>query len=449
MQYFTEQAPTHREAVEIVRAKYGDAAQILSHRTVRSGGLLGLFARELVEVTGYVRPQAARPAAPGGTASLEEEKRRLLEKARAEQARSDQALDKVLEELRALRESVESRPGPSAAGRGEDHPSVLRVDELLALNDFSESYRGAVAERLRAEFSLAELEDWKRVQDAVLEWIGDSVEVWREPEARGRRVLALVGPTGVGKTTTIAKLAAIYTVGIGGERPRSVRMITIDNYRIGARQQIETYGDIMGVPVSCVETAEDLARTLDLYSDADLVLVDTVGKSPRDSARLGEMRALLAACGPRAEVHLAVSATTKASDMAESLRQFEPFGYGAVVLTKLDETDRVGNAVSVLAEKRKPLSYMTVGQRVPQDIERVARTRILMRLEGFRPDRSALETRYGEGAAREGAASATRNGEGAARPARGPGDRPEAERRPAPSRESREGRAAAQGGEWS
>jgi len=409
MQYFTEQAATHREAIDRVRAKYGEQAQILSHRTIKTGGLLGFFGREAVEVTGYLRPQTKQASmqAQSAAVSLEEEKRKILERARAEQGKSDQALDRVLAELKDLRESIEDR-APAISG-AEDHETISRMDGILADNDFGEPFRKAIAARLRKDFSLEELDDWDSVQDEVLEWIGDSVEVWREPEGRGPRVLALVGPTGVGKTTTIAKLAAIYTVGIGGERPRSVRMITIDNYRIGARQQIETYGDIMGVPVSSVETAEDLRKTLALHSDADLVLVDTVGKSPRDSAKLGEMRAILEACGPRAEVHLAMAATTKASDMADILRQFEPFRYGAVVLTKLDETDRIGSALGVLAEKRKALSYATNGQRVPQDIERASLTRMLMRLDGFRPDRARLEARYGD-ARRVEAGSATNRG---------------------------------------
>ena len=268
---------------------------------------------------------------------------------------------------------------------------------------------------MKKEFSLESLDEWPSDARAVLEWTSDSIEVVSEhrpgregslpypsqysgaasASARGPRVLALVGPTGVGKTTTIAKLAAIYTVGIGGEKPRSVRMITIDNYRIGARQQIETYGNIMGVPVSCVETAEDLKKTIAFHADADLILVDTIGKSPRDSVRLAEMQRIISACGPKAEVHLALAATTKTSDMTETLRQFEPFGYGAVVLTKLDETIRLGNAISVLAEKRKALSYLTTGQRVPQDIERASVPRLLTYLEGFRVDRESLEERYG------------------------------------------------------
>ena len=445
MQYFTEQASSHREAVETVRNKYGEQAQILSHRTVRSGGILGLFAREVVEVSGYLKPRSATSASASSAMAssrprdpdLEEEKRRILSIARPgaaamtgssmtaqgavssqgapsratsspqgpaspgggpspggsaqSDARSvDRALDKVLAEIRDLRSAV----GTSMSAQTEEHESIARIDALLSDNDFSDTYRRDIVARIRRDFTLESLEDFDLLQDRVLEWIGDSIATWREAGEAKPRILALVGPTGVGKTTTIAKLAAIYTVGIGGEKPRSVRMSTIDNYRIGARQQIETYGNIMGVPVSCVETVEDLRKTLDLHSDADLILVDTIGKSPRDAVKLAEVQRLVAACGPKAEVHLALASTTKASDMASILRQFEPFGYGAVVLTKLDETDRVGNAISVLAEKGKAISYLTTGQRVPQDIERAGAIRLLMRLEGFRPNRAELEERY-------------------------------------------------------
>ncbi len=391
MQYFTEQAPSHREALEKIRVKYGESAQVLSHRTVRMGGFLGFFEREGVELTGYIKSETRQDKAQ--KLDLEEEKRKILA-----QARADQSLQQVLSELKGIKEKIDeaSLGAPRAAAEAEDHTSIRRVDALLALNDFGESFRREVVARLRREFSLEELEDADEVEARALEWIGDSIRIWSESGAAKPRVLALVGPTGVGKTTTIAKLAAISAVGMAGSRPLSVRMITIDNYRIGARQQIETYGGIMGVPVSCVETAEDLRKTVAMHSDADLILVDTVGKSPRDAVKLAEMQRLLAGCGPGAEVHLALSATTKASDMVQIMRQFEPFDYKAVVITKLDETNRIGNAVSALAEKGKMISYVTTGQSVPQDIERARALRLLMNLEGFRVDRRRLEARYAE-----------------------------------------------------
>jgi len=385
MQYFTEQGATHREAIERVRAKYGDAAQILTQRVVRTGGVLGLFAREGVELTGYVRQDAAKEAV-NRKPDLEEDKRRLLASIQ------EQTLQEVLSEVRDLKRAVETS---HSADSPSDHANIKAVDDLLALNEFTEAYRRGILERLRSEFSLEGLEDWDAVQDAVLEWIARDIQVAKVPGGAGARVFVLVGPTGVGKTTTIAKLAAIHKIGIGGLPPCDVRMITIDSYRIGAKQQIETYGDIMGVPTSCVETSEDLQKTIALYKDIDLILVDTIGKSPREAVKLAEMKKILEACGPRAEVHLAMAATTKATDMDEILRQFEPFDYSAVVVTKLDETNRLGNVISVLSQKRKPVSYLTDGQKVPQDIQPAEIPRFLMGLEGFHIDRDRIEEKFG------------------------------------------------------
>ena len=241
---------------------------------------------------------------------------------------------------------------------------------------------------------MEQLQDRELVHDRVLGWIGESIRL-HEPRATGKpEVFVLVGPTGVGKTTTIAKLAAMYGLSRAGGRTRDIRVLTIDNYRIGARQQIETYGQIMDIPVSFVESPEDMRKYLALYQTADMIFVDTIGKSPRDFRKLAEMNELLSACGSRARVHLAVSATPKTCDVMESVTQFEPFKYEAVVVTKLDETTRAGNIISVLAEREKPISFLTDGQRVPQDIERATVLRLLMNLEGFAVSRAKLEKRF-------------------------------------------------------
>jgi flagellar biosynthesis protein FlhF len=208
-------------------------------------------------------------------------------------------------------------------------------------------------------------------------------------------VVVLVGPTGVGKTTTVAKLAAVYGIGSARSPARRVRIVTIDNYRIAAKQQIETYAEIMRIPVTLVESTADLEKAMALAQDADLVLVDTIGRSPRDLDKLAEMKQILdAIAAPLKRTYLALSATTKASDVEEVLRQYEPFGYRAVVLTKLDETLRIGAVVSSLARRVKPVAWLCDGQGVPQDIAEATVPRLLMNMEGFRIDRGAVEARH-------------------------------------------------------
>jgi flagellar biosynthesis protein FlhF len=380
MEYFVEQAASYREAENRVRAKYGDHARVLTHRSVRIGGFMGLFSREGVELSGYLSSEPRPKAKPAEKRSLEEEKRKILEI-----SRTDTNLDTVLSEIRSLKDSLSTAETHSA------HPMIESVRNLLAENEFSLSYIEAMTERMRKELSVEELGDRDLVHGKVVEWVGESIRI-HEPRSSGRpEILILVGPTGVGKTTTIAKLAAMYGLDRSASKARDIRVLTIDNYRIGARQQIETYGQIMDIPVSVVESADEMKKYLALYAEADMIFVDTIGKSPRDFRRLGEMNELLSMCGPRARVHLAVSATTKTADLGEITTQFEPFKYEAIVVTKLDETMRAGNVISILAEKEKPISFVTDGQRVPQDIERATVMRLLKNLEGFTVSRAELE----------------------------------------------------------
>ncbi|MDR2758458.1 MAG: AAA family ATPase [Spirochaetaceae bacterium] len=305
------------------------------------------------------------------------------------QEKTDLIQQTILNEVLDLKKRINT---PS----GEEHPTLTRIGEILDLNDFSPAYSRNILDRLKKEFPLEILNDYDQVQEQVVEWIGESIAIFKpDPPKKQPRIMILVGPTGVGKTTTIAKLAAVFRLGNKECRPFSVRMITIDYYRIGAKLQVETYGDIMQIPVSCVDNYGDLKKTIALYSeDVDLILVDTIGKNPRDSVEIAKMKQLLSGCGPTAEVHLAVAATTKYSDMREIFQQFEPFNYRSVIITKLDETIRVGNVLSALADKGKFISYITDGQHVPDDMHKAGVIPFLINLEEFKINRDRIEKRF-------------------------------------------------------
>ncbi|MDR2746604.1 MAG: flagellar biosynthesis protein FlhF [Treponema sp.] len=424
MEQFTEQAYDWDECLDKIRAKYGDDYRILRQKTIRMGGFLGLFTREGIEVSGYVpgrygkggsglpvhqEPRAAA-ALPGevqgsypglrGESGLrgepgprnepldfEEAKRRVLAA-----AGKDPAMQQVLSTVREIKEKIDQAARPVQ----EEHPNLQRLRELFDINDFLPSYREKIFARIKKECSLETLEDFDALQDAALIMIGEDVDIFREkPPLRPPRIMILVGPTGVGKTTTIAKLAAVYGLPNSGKAPLRIRMITIDSLRIGARNQIEAYGEIMGIPVAYVDTHEELRKAIAFFSeDVDLILIDTFGKSPRDAVKLGEMKRILDACGSRAELHLTIMASTKTSDLQDILRQFEPFAYQSVIITKMDETMRMGNVISVLAEKGKSISYFTTGQTVPTDIQRADTARLLCCLEGFKIKREKMEERF-------------------------------------------------------
>ncbi|MCL2478635.1 MAG: AAA family ATPase, partial [Treponema sp.] len=265
------------------------------------------------------------------------------------------------------------------------------LDEIMCASDFPASYRTDILNRVKKEFSLDSLEEFDKVQDKVLEWIGESISIYHDEKFQRRpRIMVLVGPTGVGKTTTIAKLAANF----GIDSNRKIVFITIDTFRIGAKQQLEAYGNILQYPCYAVDEFNELKKTIAVHSDdTDIILIDTFGKSPRDMEKLGQMKKLLDACGP-CEVFLTVSAATKSSDLEEILQQFEPFNYKSVIITKMDETSRIGNIIGVLAEKRKSISYITDGQKVPADIKKASVIDFLINLEGFKVNRIKLEERF-------------------------------------------------------
>ena len=402
MHYFTVRGSTSQEALAEMMQRYGPDACIQSHRTVRVGGVLGLFTRAAVEITGYVEGRTADPAVPPPTDDTT--------RAPARKAPAAASLGKLLEEVTALRARLdESLPsGSEVTVQRDDHPSLAELRALLAANDFAAPMRGRLIGAVRSRLPLSDLQDQAAVHQFVMRRVADELAIAAPLERRpapadGPRVCTLVGPTGVGKTTTIAKLAAIHGLGNDGPAPR-VRIVTIDNYRIGARQQIETYGEIMRIPVTSAETADEVKKAIALGSDAEMIFIDTVGRSPTDYARMAEMRSVLDAVGRGGTTQLVVSATTKFADLLHILRQFEPFGYDSVIVTKLDETSSVGNVISALADARKPVSYLCNGQVVPQDIAPASTLRLLLNLDGFRLDRTMLEQEFGERNAANGAA---------------------------------------------
>jgi len=395
LQYFTIEAPTPREALEQMRRQYGQEARILTHKTIRRGGILGMFAREGVEITGYIS-RKPRNKPPGVSAATLEESRKKI----VADARREQSLQLILNEIQSLKENLSKDNGGTKLP--VDTPAgLLRIESILQHNDFSPPFIEEILGRVRKEFSLEELDDFSVLQTQVLEWIGDKIQIYPalqipEQGAQGSKVFIIVGPTGVGKTTTIAKLAAIFGVNGSSSTSPKVRIVTIDNYRIAALRQIETYAEIMRIPVTCVESVGEFKKFLAMAEGTGLILVDTIGRSPRDLSKLAEMKDVLDAAGTRSEIHLAISATTKASDVEEILKTFEPFKYRAVILTKIDETLRIGNIISVLSASRKPISYIGDGQSVPQDIEQASILRLLMNLDGFHINRERLEKRFGE-----------------------------------------------------
>jgi flagellar biosynthesis protein FlhF len=180
----------------------------------------------------------------------------------------------------------------------------------------------------------------------------------------GRKIVAFIGSTGVGKTTTIAKIAANFAIHHG----YSVALVTADTYRVSAVEQLKTYSDIMGIPIHVVYTADELKKVLDVNWDKQLILIDTAGRSPHNSDQLTELDKLLQV-DDSIEKYLVLSTTTKYKDALDIVEKFAICSPNKVIFTKLDEARNIGTIINLLYKIPIPLSYITTGQNVPDDIE--------------------------------------------------------------------------------
>jgi flagellar biosynthesis protein FlhF len=421
MEMYIENGLSRKDCELKIYEKFKRPFHILREKEIRIGGFLGLFTKPGVEVQFYLAPLYHKNPAAAPSMSfphmqdmeerskqysqpeLDEIKRKVIA---AAGKNYDQINEKgretgqqFLELLNEIKNEIKEKIDSGV--KKEEHPAFTRAQELLRSNDFSESYINKMLDKMRKELTLEKLDDLDAVQEHLLEWIGETISIYKDDAAeRKPRIMVLIGPTGVGKTTTIEKLAAIY--GIKSDENNvpavEVRMITIDAFRICAKEQLETVGNIMYIPVSFVDNKQALRKEIALHSEVtDIFLIDTIGKSPKDASKLGEMKEILDGAGRGAEFYLVISAGTKTSDIEDIMRQFEPFNYKSVIITKMDETDRIGSVISALAEKRKSVSYITDGQEVPVDIRKASVVRFLVSLEGFKADREKLEKRFPSG----------------------------------------------------
>jgi len=424
----TFQAATMAEALRQVKAELGPDAMILSTKKEKQGGILGFFSKQVVKVTAAIDPH--RPAAPPPAVVRERPERERTAKEEFENsmlaplARELRELRERVEQLSKRDEELRQRQ-PEAVATGDENSkpgevaginlhTIPRQDleeiKKLLLNTLTRNQGGetvqtvqwpgsgsgqppqedpAVADEGQEVTPLArELERQgidHEVMDKIIATINTLPAEQEEQSIAGRlgaafgrlikftgmlrlkknapRIIALVGPTGVGKTTTTAKLAAMYALNRGNK----VALVTMDIFRVGAVEQLKTYTKIMGIPLEVASTPKELERAVERHADCDLILVDTAGRSHKDTEKLDEMKVFLE--GIQSDIYLCLSATTKDRELEEILKRFSIFEVSKVVFTKLDECESFGCIVNLLLKANLQIAYFTTGQRVPEDIE--------------------------------------------------------------------------------
>ncbi|WZO98363.1 flagellar biosynthesis protein FlhF [Isosphaeraceae bacterium EP7] len=357
----TYRAATLKGALALVRRDLGGGATILGSREVRRRRIFGLGSRELVEVTAA----SASPAEPPAVAVPQAHHREAHEAVRAGVGDRLGRLHAAVEDLARMGRLDHLLP---------DLPSPLvPIYASLLEADVPEGLARRLAKHVAELVDPEEAERPDSLRRALVLAVESCIPVAPPILAipGTRRVIALVGPTGVGKTTTVAKLAASFKLAHG----LHTGLVTVDTYRIAAVEQLRTYAEIIDLPLSVANTPADMRRAIDELGEVDLVLIDTAGRSPRDEVKIRELADFLAEARPD-EVHLVLSAAAGARSLKAAVDRFAVARADRLILTKLDEADGLGGVLGLLAQADRPVSYITTGQAVPDDIEGADRSRL-------------------------------------------------------------------------
>lgn len=355
----TYKAKSLAEALRLVREDLGPDASVLHTREMSGGAWRWLVGGPEIEVTASSDVQA--PALLPAQAEP-------LPRADLHDFRS-QFRDHLRRDRRGPSASVEELTG-GAPGDGEA-TFFDRIGRRLSeqhvdpdtVRQFIDSLYGSAHRRPRRYRDLC-----SQLMQHVAGRIAIGGPIQLLPATR--RIVALVGPTGVGKTTTLAKLAAGFQA-----QGKRVGLITADTYRVAAVAQLRTYAEVLQLPMEVVAAGDDLDESIERLEATDLVLIDTAGCSPRDVGHIQELRELLQR-SPVDETHLVLSAASSSDSMTLATEGFGALRPRTLMLTKIDEVARPGSLWPLLSDRRLPLSYITDGQNVPQDILPAERQRL-------------------------------------------------------------------------
>ncbi len=278
----------------------------------------------------------------------------------------------LVEEMRLVSQMVGKMMRRQQRETAAAHIPEKLFDSYMSLlkQEVTEELAEQVIQEVHQLLDESELDDPDKVREAVRRAVAKLVPIddsagKLEPTPDGRpRIIALVGPTGVGKTTTIAKLAATFKL----KHKKNVGLITIDTYRIAAVEQLRTYANIVKVPLHVVLSPEDMTRAIRKLAGCDVILIDTAGRSQRDDPKLEQLAQFIKAADPH-EVHLVLASTCTQPVLLETIRKFSRIATDRIIFTKLDEAVTFGVLLNVTRQVRKRLSFVTTGQEVPHEIE--------------------------------------------------------------------------------
>lgn len=388
---------TEAEATEAAKKELGSTLVIMNVREVKKKGLFAFLLPKQIEVTAALeeeapaRPQYGSILRTAADKEIRTEQQNLLAK------NSTENIEKKLDSLQTLlesqlnnrqsekEESAKTQDVPDAEEK-EDKIQDMAVAEKKEEEKNPEQdkfirllYNKMLDNEMDEKYVNSILEDASKTKKADLPFDYLLANIYQKmvlkfgksegitPSEEGPRIVLFIGPTGVGKTTTIAKLAGRYCV----EEKKKVALLTADTYRIAAAEQLRTYANILETPFRIIYTPEELQAAVEDYWDCDYIFIDTAGRSHQNTDQLEKMKEMVAALKrPESyQVFLVLSATTKYRDLQKIADCYGKIADFELIFTKLDETEAVGNLLNMKLYTDAPIAYVTCGQNVPDDME--------------------------------------------------------------------------------
>lgn len=403
-------AKTEKEAIENARAELGEGVVVMNVKPVKPKGLFAFLKTPMMEVTVALEEESekltaavsainsviassqnkeeeAAKSAPADNTPVMETHEKRDGSAVKEKRENNSAIEEKLDSLQSLLEQQLQKPEEEKEEAQEEKKEETETDKFMHLlhntmleNEVDEKYAREIIEEIELinkpnipfDYALANI-----YQKMILKF-GKPSGI--EPASNGIKLVFFIGPTGVGKTTTIAKIASKFRV----DEKKKVALLTADTYRIAAAEQLRTYANILEVPFRVIYTVEEINKALEDFKDYDYILIDTAGHSHQNTTQKDNMRNIIHSVDDRveSEVHLVLSATTKYKDLISIADSYKEMADYKLIFTKLDETTTLGNLLNLRLYTGASLSYVTYGQNVPDDIEDFNPQKTVKRLLG-------------------------------------------------------------------
>lgn len=385
------QANTETEAIMLAKEELGKDAIVMNIKTIAPKGIYKLFRKPVVEITAavdenisykYEKPKAVMPTIPQRKPVLpdiiydDEPKNSPSSKMQSSAATEPSAIEVKLNNLQTLlekqmyekeKEGIENSESKTVE-TGKNLACIQLIYNQLISNEVDEKYVNMIIAEIEGNLKKDSSMDHilASIYQKIILKLGQAKTI--ELNSKTPKFVFFIGPTGVGKTTTIAKIASKFKV----NEKAKVAFLTADTYRIAAVEQLRTYANILGIPLNVIYSVEELKQSKEEYSEFDIVFVDTAGRSHRSKEQRDDIENLINAIPEEErEVYLVLSATTKYRDLIKITEAYSEIMNYNLIFTKLDETSSIGNLFNIRMLTEAPLSYATFGQNVPDDISRV------------------------------------------------------------------------------